>query len=61
MTKDLKKTVEQIESSGHLRTDIQWVNIEKPEMQPYLHKYAVDSNMMPFILLFDLGIPVFGE
>jgi len=26
-----------------------------------LHKYAIDEERLPFILLFDLGTPVFGE
>jgi len=44
-----------------LKTDIFWVNSEKPEFEPLLHKYAIDPNRMPFLLLFDLGTPVFGE
>jgi len=30
-------------------------------MKPLVHKYAIDENRMPFILMFDLGTPVFGE
>jgi len=44
-----------------LRTEVYWVNSEKPETKSLFHKYAIDENKMPFILLFDLGTAVFGE
>ena len=61
MTQDIKNTVKQIEDKKDLKTEVQWINIEKPEFDNIIKKYAVSKNMMPFILEFDLGIPVFGE
>jgi len=40
---------------------VYWINSEKSDAGPILHKYAIDEEKLPFILLFDLGTPVFGE
>lgn len=61
ITPEIRNISAQIEKQGSLKTDIYWINSEKPEAGPILHKYAIDEARMPFILLFDLGIPVFGE
>lgn len=38
-----------------------WINVDKEELEPIRKKYAVKHDVLPFILTFDIGMPVFGE
>jgi hypothetical protein len=61
ITTEDRDHIEEVEALGLFDDEVLWVNMDDPDMEELRAKYAVKKELAPFILTFDLGLPVFGE